>query len=113
MGTPASHEGTSSVTTTCVDQAVTSAVPARPVGPSNRSGTAGFVLGILGAVFCWVPVFGFVFGVLAVVFGGLGVAAANCGEATNWTVVAWGLGLGIFAIAFWPLFILIASVAIL
>jgi hypothetical protein len=113
MSTPASQQGTSSVTTTCVDQAVTSAAPARPVGPSNRSGTAGFVLGILGAVFCWVPVFGFVLGILAVVFGGLGVAAANRGEATNRTVAAWGLGLGIFALAFWPIFILIAAVAML
>jgi hypothetical protein len=59
------------------------------------------------------PVFGFVLGVLAVVFGGLGVAAANRGEATNRTVAAWGLGLGIFALAFWPLFILIAAVAML
>lgn len=113
MSTPASQQGTSSVTTTCDDQAVTSAAPARPLGPSNQSGTAGFVLGILGAVFCWVPVFGFVAGVLAVVFGGLGVAAANRGEATNRTVAAWGLGLGIFALAFWPLFILIAAVAML
>jgi hypothetical protein len=111
MSTPAA-QGTSS-TPDCVDQTVTSTVAVRSVGPSNRLGTAGFVLGVLGAVFCWVPVLGFVLGVLAVVFGGLGVAAGNRGEATNRTVAAWGLGLGIFTLAFWPLFIMIAALAML
>ena len=113
MSTPASQQGTSSVTTTCVDQTATDASPVRPVGSSNQLGTVGFVLGILAAAFCWMPVFGFVLGVLAVVFGALGVVAANRGEATNWSEAAWGLGLGIFALAFWPLFVLIAAVVML
>jgi hypothetical protein len=73
-------------------------------------GTAGLVLGIVGTVFCWVPFFGFTLGVLAVVFGGLGMAAAARGEATNRAVAVWGLFLGIFALAFWPVLLIIAAV---
>jgi hypothetical protein len=112
MSTPAG-QGTCSPTVNRVDQAVTNAAAATSVGSSNWSGTAGFVLGVLGAVFCWVPVLGFMLGVLAVVFGSLGVSAGNRGEATNRTVAAWGLGLGIFALAFWPLFIMIAALVML
>jgi hypothetical protein len=38
------------------------------------------------------------------------MAAATRGEATNRTVAAWGLGLGIFALAFWPILIIIAVI---
>ena len=113
MTTPASQHSTSSPVTNSTDQTVTGAAAVRPVCPSNRSGTAGFVLGTMGATFCWVPLLGFVLGALAVVFGGLGIAAATRGEATNRTLAAWGLALGIFALAFWPLFIIIAAVAML
>lgn len=107
------QQGTSSPITNPAYQTVTSAAAVRPAGPSNGAGTAGLVLGIVGAVFCWVPLLGFALGVLAVVFGSLGMAAATRGEATNWTVAAWGLALGIFALAFWPVFIIIAAVVTL
>lgn len=111
MTTPAPQQGSSSPTTDPADQTVTSVSAVRPACPSNGLGTAGLVLGIVGTVFCWVPLFGFALGVLAVVLGGLGMAAATRGEATNWTVAAWGLGLGIFALAFWPILIIIAAIA--
>jgi hypothetical protein len=113
MTTPAPQQSTSSPTTNPACQTVTGTAAVRPAGPSNGLGTAGFVLGIVGAVFCWVPLFGFAVGVLAVVFGGLGMAAATRGEATNRTVAAWGLALGIFALAFWPMFVIIAAIAML
>ena len=114
MTTPAApQQGTSSPTTNPAYQTVTSAAAVRPLNPSNRSGTAGLVLGIVGTVFSWVPFLGFVLGVLAVVFGALGMAAARRGEATNRTEAAWGLGLGIFALAFWPLLVIIAAAVML
>ena len=113
MTTPASQQVTSSPTTNPPCQTVTSAAVVRPVDPANGAGTAGLVLGIVGAAFCWVPLLGFALGVLAVVFGGLGIAAASRGEATNRTAAAWGLALGIFALVFWPAFIIIAALAML
>lgn len=110
MTTPAPQQGTSSPTTNVPDQTVTSGAAAKPVCPSNGLGTAALVLGIVGTVFCWVPVLGFALGILALVLGGLGMAAATRGEATNWSVAAWGLGLGIFAVAFWPILIVIAAI---
>jgi hypothetical protein len=106
MTTPAPQQSISSPTTNPTDQTVSSAAAVRPVCSSNGLGTAGFVLGTMGAVFCWVPLLGFALGALAVVFGGLGIAAASRGEATNRTVAAWGLALGIFALVFWPLFVI-------
>ncbi|MEV6962404.1 DUF4190 domain-containing protein [Streptomyces sp. NPDC051207] len=51
--------------------------------PSNGTGTAGLVLGIVSAaVFCLWPV-AIVAGVLAVIFGVVGRAKASRGEATN------------------------------
>jgi hypothetical protein len=102
MTTPAPPQGTSSPTINPPCQTVTS--------PSNASGTAGFVLGVMAAAFCWMPLLGFALGALAVTFGGLGMAAAARGEATNRTVAVWGLGLGIFALAFWPMLVIIAAI---
>ncbi|MGW0189086.1 DUF4190 domain-containing protein [Streptomyces sp. NPDC003362] len=51
--------------------------------PSNGMGTAGLVLGILGAiVFCLWPL-AIVLGVLGVIFGAIGRRKASRGEATN------------------------------
>ncbi|MCL8017652.1 DUF4190 domain-containing protein [Streptomyces sp. AS02] len=51
--------------------------------PSNGMGTAGLVLGIISAViFCMWPV-AIVVGVLAVIFGAIGMGKARRGEATN------------------------------
>lgn len=38
---------------------------------------AGMVLGIIALVFCWIPIFAIVMGVLAIIFGGIGVGNVN------------------------------------
>ena len=53
------------------------------VATANGLGTAGMVLGIVGAVICLVPVVGFLLGLLATIFGGIGLTKANRGEATK------------------------------
>lgn len=59
------------------------ASPAPATAPKNGYGTAALVLGIIGLVFCWVPVFGVILAVLALVFGWLGMHRAEAGQATN------------------------------
>jgi len=49
------------------------------VATANGLGTAGMVLGIVGAVICLVPVVGFLLGLLATIFGGIGLTKANRG----------------------------------
>lgn len=44
-----------------------------PAPASNSLGTAGFVLALLGLVFCWVPVLGWILWVLGLVFSLCGV----------------------------------------
>jgi hypothetical protein len=77
--------------------------------PANGLGTAGLVLGIVGAALSLVPVLGFILGVLATTFGGIGVAKANRGEATNRGMAIAGLVLGIITMAAWPVLIAIAA----
>lgn len=79
------------------------------VTPANGLGTAGMVLGIVGAVICLVPVVGFLLGLLATIFGGIGLTKANRGEATNKGMAIAGLVLGIITMAVWPVLIAIAA----
>lgn len=84
--------------------------PMAPVlAPANGLGTTGMVLGIVGAALCLVPVVGFVLGLLATVFGGVGLGKANRGEATNKGMAVAGLVLGIITMAVWPVLIAIAA----
>lgn len=53
------------------------------VAPRNGFGVTALVLGILALVLCWTVWGGIVLGVLALIFGILGVKRANRGEATN------------------------------
>src|SRR5688572_265184 len=39
--------------------------------PSNGLGVAGFVLGLLGLLFFWLPVLGAIMAILGVIFGGV------------------------------------------
>jgi hypothetical protein len=71
-------------------------------------GTAALVLGILAVVFCWAYWVGVVLGVLAIVFGGVGLARAKSGIATNRSAALAGLILGIVGIA--AFFLLVALV---
>ena len=72
-------------------------VPGYPVGPRNGMGTAALVLGIIGLVLCW-NIFGIILGILAVIFGGVGLGRAKRGEANNRGAAMAGLVLGIIAI---------------
>jgi hypothetical protein len=66
-------------------------------------GITGLVTGIIGACLAWIPVLGFVLGVLGIVFGGVGWFYANHGRATNKGMAVAGVILGAFAVVFWPL----------
>ncbi|MEV0069909.1 DUF4190 domain-containing protein [Amycolatopsis sp. NPDC050768] len=56
----------------------------QPVGaPRNGFGVTALVLGIIALVLCWTVWGGIILGVLALVFGILGVKRANRGQATN------------------------------
>ncbi|RJQ80898.1 DUF4190 domain-containing protein [Amycolatopsis panacis] len=55
----------------------------QPATPRNGFGVTALVLGILALVLCWTVWGGIVLGVLALIFGILGIKRANRGEATN------------------------------
>jgi hypothetical protein len=86
---------------TPVEHGVAAATPVSPtVERSNGSGTAGGILGIVGFLASWTPILGIfiglVFGVLAIIFGAVGLAKTNAprGMATT------GLVLGILTVIF-------------
>ena len=79
------------------------------IAPRNGIGTAALVLGILAVVFCWTFWGGVVMGILAIIFGGVGLGRANRGEASNRGSALAGLVLGIVALA---LLVLLAIVGI-
>lgn len=66
--------------------------------PRNGLGTAGLVLGIVGIVLAWVPIGGLILGILATVFGAVGLHRARKGGASNRGVAIAGLVLGIATI---------------
>lgn len=77
------------------------------VAPRNGLGTAALVLGIIGVVLSWTVYLGVILGVLAIIFGGVGLARAKRGEATNRGAAMAGLVLGIIAIALLVLLVII------
>jgi len=75
------------------------------VAPRNGMGTASLVLGIISVVgfaAVWLPM---ILGVLAVIFGAVGLGRAGDGQATNRSTAMAGLVLGIVGIAFAVLFV--------
>lgn len=75
------------------------AAPQTRVPARNGMGTAALVLGILGLLFALLVGFlGLILGILAIVFGSVGMARANRGQASNKTMAGWGLGLGIASV---------------
>lgn len=72
-------------------------VPVTTTQLRNGFGVTALVLGIVGAVFSWIPVFGGILAILAIIFGALGYARARKGEASSGMPIA-GLALG--AVAF-------------
>lgn len=72
--------------------------------PSNGMGVAALVCGILSLL-----LFGCIFGPLAIIFGSIGIAKANRGEATNKGAAGTGLGLGIAGSVIWLIVVLAFS----
>jgi hypothetical protein len=88
--------------------------PSAPMSPANGMGLTALVLGISGLATSWIPFLGclgLIAGVLAIVFGALGLGKANRGQATNRSSAVAGLATGILAVvvslaaamAFWSL----------
>lgn len=70
------------------------ATPAPATAPRNGYGTTALVLGIVGVLLCWVPVFGPILGALGLLLGILGLTRSNRGEATNRGSATAGVVLG-------------------
>ncbi|MFC3495224.1 DUF308 domain-containing protein [Glycomyces rhizosphaerae] len=76
-------------------------VQAPAFAPKNGMGLTALVLGIAGAALALIPYIGCIgaiAGVIAIVFGAIGIANANGGKATNRTSAIAGLSLGIAAL---------------
>lgn len=56
--------------------------------PGNGLGTAGFVLALLGLVFCWVPVLDWILWILGVIFSLIGVFRPRKGLAIAGLVIS-------------------------
>jgi hypothetical protein len=68
--------------------------------PPNGVAVGGMVTGIVGLVFGWVPVVGFVLGALAVILSGVGIRNANVKNASGRGMAVAGLVCGILAVIF-------------
>jgi len=68
--------------------------------PRNGMGSAALTMGILGLFLGWL------FSLLAIIFGGVAVGRANRGEATNRGAALWGLWLGIIGLVLWVIILI-------
>ncbi|WP_326566610.1 DUF4190 domain-containing protein [Amycolatopsis rhabdoformis] len=66
--------------------------------PRNGFGITALVLGIIALVLCWTVWAGIILGVLALIFGILGIKRANRGEATNKGASIAGLVTGVIGL---------------
>lgn len=48
--------------------------PQAPQKPMNGVGLAGMIIGILSYIFCWIPVFDFILGLVGVILSGVGLS---------------------------------------
>lgn len=71
-----------------------------PAPASNGVAIGGMVTGIVGLVFGWVPVFGFVLGALAVILSGVGIHNANLSSGAGRGTAVAGLVCGLLAVPF-------------
>ncbi len=75
----------------------------------NGMAVAGLVLGILGLVFCWVAIIGWIMALLGVIFGGVGMSKANKIGGKGKGMAVAGLACGVLglvvgiALFFWAL----------
>lgn len=76
--------------------------------PSNGLGIGGFVCGLIGLVFFWIPFFGLVLGLLGLILGGVGISSGRRSGAGTGLAVA-GLVLGLISLI--PAVIVIAALS--
>jgi heme/copper-type cytochrome/quinol oxidase subunit 2 len=72
-----------------------------PEKPSNGLGTSGFVLGLIGLIFSFIPVIGMVawpLVILGIIFSAIGFNKANKGRATNKGLAITGLVVSIIGL---------------
>ncbi|WP_406639061.1 DUF4190 domain-containing protein [Amycolatopsis sp. WGS_07] len=77
------------------------APPAYPVPPKNGLGTAGFVLGLVGLIFSFIPIIGIIawpLVILGIIFSALGFARTRSGKATNKGLSIAGLVLSVIGL---------------
>ncbi|GAB3393109.1 DUF4190 domain-containing protein [Amycolatopsis echigonensis] len=77
------------------------APPVHPVPPKNGLGTAGFVLGLIGLIFSFIPLIGFIawpLVILGIIFSALGFARTRSGKATNKGLSIAGLVLSVIGL---------------
>ncbi|WP_037354624.1 DUF4190 domain-containing protein [Amycolatopsis orientalis] len=75
--------------------------PAPPAPPKNGLGTAGFVLGLIGLIFSFIPVVGLVawpLVILGIIFSALGFVRTRSGKATNKGLSIAGLVLSVIGL---------------
>ncbi|RJQ83109.1 MmpS family transport accessory protein [Amycolatopsis panacis] len=73
----------------------------QPPQPKNGFGTTGFVLGLLGLIFSFIPIIGVVswpLVILGIIFAALGIARARSGKATNKGLAIAGLVLSVLGL---------------
>ncbi|WP_020664323.1 DUF4190 domain-containing protein [Amycolatopsis benzoatilytica] len=73
----------------------------QPTAPKNGLGTAGFVLGLVGLIFSFIPIIGVVawpLVILGIVFSAIGFARARSGKATNQGLSIAGLVLSVIGL---------------
>jgi hypothetical protein len=76
-----------------------------PQQQSNGMAVTALVLGIIGAVLFWLPIVGWILAILAIIFGGVGIARANRGASGKGMAIA-GLVLGIASIALYVIVVI-------
>jgi hypothetical protein len=79
--------------------------------PSNGVAIGGMVTGIVGLVFGWVPIVGFILGAVAVILSGVGLRNANSKNASGRGMAVAGLVCGILAVLFGLFWILVIGAA--
>ena len=82
--------------------------PAYGPAPQNGMGTAALILSILGVVGC-IP---FIGGILGIVFGRMGMKAAEEGRATNGGSAKAGFILGIISLVLWAIIAIVYIIVV-